>query len=38
MYLPSAFAVDDVSVLHDVIRKRVFAIIAAMQDGGIAFA
>jgi len=38
MYRPSAFAVDDVSVLHDVIRKRVFATIAAARDGAVAFA
>ena len=38
MYRPSAFAVDDVSVLHDVIRGRVFATIAAMRDGAVAFA
>jgi transcriptional regulator len=38
MYRPSAFAVDDVSVLHDVIRKRVFATIAAVHDGAVVFA
>lgn len=38
MYRPSAFAVDDVSVLHDVIRNRVFATIAAVRDGTVAFA
>lgn len=38
MYRPSAFAVDDVSVLHDVIRNRVFATIAAVRDGAVAFA
>ncbi len=38
MYRPSAFAVDDVSVLHDVIRKRVFATIATVRDGAVAFA
>jgi transcriptional regulator len=38
MYRPSAFAVDDVSVLHGVIRKRVFATIAAARDGVVAFA
>ncbi len=38
MYRPSAFAVDDVAVLHDVIRNRVFATIAAVHDGAIAFA
>lgn len=38
MYRPSAFAVDDVSVLHNVIHKRVFATIAAVRDGAVAFA
>lgn len=38
MYRPSAFAVDDVSVLHDVIRNRVFATIAAAREGALAFA
>jgi transcriptional regulator len=38
MYRPPAFAVDDVSVLHDVIRKRVFATIAAVRDGVVVFA
>jgi transcriptional regulator len=38
MYRPSAFAVDDIAVLHDVIRKRVFATIAAVRGGAVAFA
>ncbi|HEY4125002.1 MAG TPA: FMN-binding negative transcriptional regulator, partial [Rhizomicrobium sp.] len=38
MYRPSAFAVDDISVLHEVIRKRVFATIAAVRDGAVVFA
>jgi transcriptional regulator len=38
MYRPRAFVVDDVPVLHDVIRARVFATIAAAIDGRIAFA
>jgi transcriptional regulator len=38
MYRPSAFAVDNVSVLHDVIRKRVFVTIAAVRDGVVVFA
>jgi transcriptional regulator len=38
MYRPSAFAVDDVAVLHGIIRERVFATIAAIRDGAIAFA
>jgi transcriptional regulator len=33
MYRPSAFVVDDVAVLHDVIRSRVFVTIAAAIDG-----
>jgi transcriptional regulator len=38
MYRPSAFAVDDVAVLHEVIRKRVFATFASVVDGEVAFA
>lgn len=38
MYRPSAFAVDDVAVLHSIVRTRVFATIAAIRDGAIAFA
>ena len=38
MYRPSAFAVDDVAVLHDAMRRRVFATIAAIRDGGVHFA
>lgn len=38
MYRPSAFAVDDLSVLHDVIRRRVFATVAAVIDGRVHFA
>jgi transcriptional regulator len=38
MYRPSAFAVDDISVLHDVIRKRVFATLASVVDGRVALA
>jgi transcriptional regulator len=38
MYRPSAFAVDDVSVLHEVIRKRVFATLASVVGGEVAFA
>jgi transcriptional regulator len=38
MYRPSAFVVDDVSVLHAVIRARVFVTIAAVRDGTVAFA
>jgi transcriptional regulator len=38
MYRPSAFAVDDIAVLHEVIRNRVFATIAAVRDGAVVFA
>jgi transcriptional regulator len=38
MYRPSAFVVDDVAVLHDVIRNRVLATIAAVRDGAVQFA
>jgi transcriptional regulator len=38
MYRPRAFAVDDIALLHDVIRNRVFATIAAMIDGRVEFA
>jgi len=38
MYRPSAFAVDDVAILHDVIRKRVFATITVVRDGTVMFA
>ena len=38
MYRPHAFAVDDVSVLHAVMRARVFATIAAAVDGAVVFA
>ena len=38
MYRPSAFAVDDMAVLHDVIRKRAFATLAVISDGAVRFA
>jgi transcriptional regulator len=38
MYRPSAFAVDDVAVLHDVMRGRTFATIAAIRNGAVHFA
>lgn len=38
MYRPSAFAVDDVQVLHDVMRARVFATVVAIRDGAAQFA
>jgi transcriptional regulator len=38
MYRPGAFAVDDLSVLYGVIRRRVFATLAALVDGAAAFA
>jgi transcriptional regulator len=37
MYRPRAFAVDDVALLHDVIRTRAFATVAAMIDGRVEF-
>jgi len=33
MYRPSAFSVDDMEVLHDVIRQRVFATLAVAHEG-----
>ena len=38
MYRPRAFAVDDVSVLHEVMRRRSFATIAAIIQGEVQFA
>jgi transcriptional regulator len=38
MYRPSAFAVDDVEVLHGVIRRRVLVTIAASRNGEVRFA
>jgi len=38
MYRPASFAVDDVAILHDVIRRRVFATIAGVIDGKVQFA
>jgi transcriptional regulator len=38
MYRPGAFAIDDIAVLHAVIRERVFATIAANVGGAITFA
>ncbi|HEY1708431.1 MAG TPA: FMN-binding negative transcriptional regulator [Rhizomicrobium sp.] len=38
MYRPPFFAVDDLPVLHDAIRKRVFATIATQVNGAIEFA
>jgi transcriptional regulator len=38
MYRPSAFVVDDVAILHDVIRSRVFVTLAAAIDGAVQFA
>jgi transcriptional regulator len=38
MYSPSAFVVDDVAVLHDVIRKRVFVTLAVAMEGTVRFA
>jgi transcriptional regulator len=36
MYRPSAFAVDDIAIVHDVIRQRVFGTIASVVNGEVA--
>jgi transcriptional regulator len=38
MYRPSAFAVDDLAVLHDVIRSRVFATVVTVKDDAVQLA
>jgi transcriptional regulator len=38
MYRPSFYVVDDVPVLHDIVRKRAFATIATVSNGEVAFA
>jgi transcriptional regulator len=38
MYRPRAFTIDDAPTLHEIIRKRVFATIAAVIDGAVQFA
>jgi transcriptional regulator len=38
MYRPPAFAIDDRAAIHAVIRARVFATVAAVIDGAVAFA
>ena len=38
MYRPPAFATDDIAALHEAIRARVFATVACVVDGAIAFA
>lgn len=38
MYSPRVFAIDDPAMLREVLRNRVFATIAAMLNGSIAFA
>ncbi|HTT84896.1 MAG TPA: FMN-binding negative transcriptional regulator [Rhizomicrobium sp.] len=38
MYRPRAYAIDDVSVLHEVMRERGFATIAAVVAGQLQFA
>jgi transcriptional regulator len=38
MYRPSAFAVDDIAILQDVMRSRVLAMVAAVRDGAVQFA
>lgn len=38
MYRPPAFATDDVALLHEAIRSRVFATVACVIDGAVEFA
>ncbi len=38
MYRPAAYARDETAVLHDFIRERSFAVIAAVVDGSVQFA
>ena len=38
MYRPGAFAIDDIAVLHETIRRRVFATLATIVDGAVTFA
>jgi transcriptional regulator len=38
MYRPAAFAVDDIAVLHETIRRRPFATLAIAQEGEVRFA
>jgi transcriptional regulator len=38
MYRPPPFVVDDVAVLHNVIRQRVFVTLAAAVEGAVRFA
>lgn len=38
MYRPPAFATNDIAALHEAIRARVFATVACVVDGAIAFA
>ncbi len=38
MYRPAAFAVNDVAVLHQVLRERVFVTVAANREGVLRFA
>ena len=38
MYSPPAFVVDDLALLHDIIRSKVFVTIAAIIDGAVKFA
>ena len=38
MYRPPAYAIDDVPVLHEVMRRRSFATIAAIIEGRVQFA
>jgi transcriptional regulator len=38
MYRPGPYVQDDVAVLHDIIRERSFAVVAAVTDGEAQFA
>ncbi len=38
MYRPHVFAVDDVAVLQEALRRRAFVTFAALQDGALRFA
>lgn len=38
MYRPPFFAVDNIAILHDVIRRRIFATVAAVHPSGVQFA
>src|SRR5207249_8787624 len=38
MYRPAAYAIDDIALLHEVMRERRFATIAAILQGEVHFA